>query len=261
MYIHKLCFFTDYCPYYCFTTGSIRLWCRDPSVRSSFSFDRVTRVGSSTSGSFAAKSERTHATISFQCRNFAQCSRGTSARRASKTSNAFFQDTCDVRHQQCSSDRYEMVRTPSSRSKRVCSSTHISRASAAGCSKVESQRVSSPIYVGTILVIALTRSKCFKRIVHMPLKGLYGFSLTLWVVIRAIPLSLTSRMSNIRAFFTIARILTRTWSYLQHRLEGYPSNPAVASPQAVYKEYMVDREIGVLLNSSTPTVQNLPPEC
>jgi hypothetical protein len=142
--IHTLCFFTDYCPYYCFTTGSIRLWCRDPSVRSSFSFDRVTRVGSSTSGSFAAKSERTHATISFQCRNFVACSRGTSARRASKTSNAFFQDTCDIHHQQCWSDRYEMVRTPSSRSKRVYSSTHISRASAPSCSKVESQRVSSP---------------------------------------------------------------------------------------------------------------------
>lgn len=83
-------------PYCYFTPGSIRFWCRDPSVRSSSKFSWVARVGSSApaSGSFAAKSEWTLATIPLQCRNPVLCSRGTPARRASKTSSAFFQDTC-----------------------------------------------------------------------------------------------------------------------------------------------------------------------
>ena len=57
-------------------------------------FCPVARLGSLTSGSFAAKSEYTFATISFQYRNFVSYSRGTSARRTSKTPSAFFQDTC-----------------------------------------------------------------------------------------------------------------------------------------------------------------------
>ena len=50
---------------------------------------------------------------------------------------------CGVRYQPCWSDRYKTTRTLSSRSRRVYSSIHISRASAPNCSRVESQRVSA----------------------------------------------------------------------------------------------------------------------
>ena len=61
--------FTNHYLYPWFTPGSIRFWCRDPLVQSSSNFARVAKVGSSASGSFAAKSEWTLAMISFQCCN------------------------------------------------------------------------------------------------------------------------------------------------------------------------------------------------
>ena len=118
--------FTNYYSYYPFTPGSIRFRCRDPSVRLSPKLFWVARAESSASGSFAIKSEWTPATVSFQCRNFISRSRGTSARRASKTPSAFFQDICDVRRQQCWSCRYRMAHTPRSKSRRVYSSMYIS---------------------------------------------------------------------------------------------------------------------------------------
>jgi len=104
------------------------------------------------SGSFSAKSEWTLATTPFQHRNLVPRSRGTSARRASKTPSAFFQDSCGTRYWWCRSDSYKKIHTPSSRSRVVYSSIHISRASAPNCSRVESQRVSISVRgVGSIL--------------------------------------------------------------------------------------------------------------
>ena len=60
----------------------------------SSNFVHAARVGSSASGRFATKSKWTFATISLQCCDSVPCSSGTSASWTSKTSSAFFQDTC-----------------------------------------------------------------------------------------------------------------------------------------------------------------------
>jgi len=88
------CACVDHMPY-CFSTpGRIRFGYRDPSVRPSTDAAREERVGTLASGSFAVKSEWTSATVFLQCRNFVLCS-GVMVveRRASQTSNAFFQDS------------------------------------------------------------------------------------------------------------------------------------------------------------------------
>jgi len=138
----------DHMPY-CFSTpGRIRFGYRDPSVRPSTDAAREERVGTLASGSFAVKSEWTSATDSLQCRNFVLCSRVMVVeRRASKTSNALFQDSCmvfvisGVQWFGC----HRIAHTPSSRSRRVYSPTHISRTSPHNRSRAKSQRALSSV--------------------------------------------------------------------------------------------------------------------
>jgi len=84
----------SYDPHRFCAQGSIRFGYRDPSVRPSNSLAREVRIVGPASGSFATKSEWASATVSLHRRNFVPYSGVTSARRASKISNVFFQDSC-----------------------------------------------------------------------------------------------------------------------------------------------------------------------
>ena len=80
----------QYIPYRCPASGTIRFGYRDPSVRPSIAEARKARGVGAASGIFASKSAQTPATISLQCCKFVRAVLG---RRASKTPNAFFQDS------------------------------------------------------------------------------------------------------------------------------------------------------------------------